>query len=249
VPKHTRYFVALPFAIVLASYFAIFLGDDVLDALAGTENSYFELAGAFAFLGASCAWIGAFLLSRGQPLATLVRVSYLVLALLFFLAAGEELSWGQHLIGYETPERLVVTNRQHEANVHNLEFLRGGPNRLFSVFWFGFTIVVPLLAWLWPAARRRFGRWFPVLPVAFGALFAFNYAASKAAETLATDREHHAVVEIKESNLGILFLVVALYAAFELWTARERSTLAPLVAEGVADPAAASELGRTIAPS
>jgi type IV secretory pathway VirB2 component (pilin) len=33
---------------------------------------------------------------------------------------GEELSWGQRLLGFTGPEALAEHNRQHEFNVHNL---------------------------------------------------------------------------------------------------------------------------------
>ena len=34
--------------------------------------------------------------------------------------AGEEVSWGQRILGFEGPERLVEANIQSEANLHNL---------------------------------------------------------------------------------------------------------------------------------
>lgn len=50
-----------------------------------------------------------------------------LLALWFFLGAmvciafaGEEASWGQHWIGWESPEYFAENNRQGETNVHNL---------------------------------------------------------------------------------------------------------------------------------
>jgi hypothetical protein len=39
----------------------------------------------------------------------------------FLLAAGEEISWGQRLIGFETPEVLLEVNDQDEFNLHNIE--------------------------------------------------------------------------------------------------------------------------------
>ena len=41
-------------------------------------------------------------------------------ALLFFLAAGEEISWGQRIIGWESGEFFQENNQQVETNVHNL---------------------------------------------------------------------------------------------------------------------------------
>lgn len=42
-------------------------------------------------------------------------------ALLFFLVAGEEVSWGQRLWDLPTPEELRALNVQGELNLHNLD--------------------------------------------------------------------------------------------------------------------------------
>lgn len=41
-------------------------------------------------------------------------------ALGMFGIAGEEISWGQRLLGLETPESLAAVNHQNEINVHNI---------------------------------------------------------------------------------------------------------------------------------
>jgi hypothetical protein len=45
---------------------------------------------------------------------------YLLLSLGLFFLIGEELSWGQRMIGWETPESLVAINKQDETNLHNI---------------------------------------------------------------------------------------------------------------------------------
>jgi len=44
-----------------------------------------------------------------------------MLGLLLFVAAGEEISWGQRIFGIETPEYFKENNLQSETNLHNLE--------------------------------------------------------------------------------------------------------------------------------
>ncbi len=45
----------------------------------------------------------------------------LMLGIFGFIAMiGEEISWGQHWLGFATPESLSEINLQHEANLHNL---------------------------------------------------------------------------------------------------------------------------------
>lgn len=51
---------------------------------------------------------------------TLTAAAYVLLCLGFFFIAGEEISWGQRILGFEGPEALVVANVQDEANLHNL---------------------------------------------------------------------------------------------------------------------------------
>ena len=43
-----------------------------------------------------------------------------VFCILFFFAAGEEISWGQRIFGWETGEYFKERNAQKETNVHNL---------------------------------------------------------------------------------------------------------------------------------
>ena len=45
---------------------------------------------------------------------------YLGAAIAFFWASGEEISWGQHMLGTETPDWLAKINGQNETNLHNI---------------------------------------------------------------------------------------------------------------------------------
>ncbi len=44
----------------------------------------------------------------------------MVAGLLFFWGAGEELSWGQHILKFGTPDWLAEINGQRETNLHNI---------------------------------------------------------------------------------------------------------------------------------
>jgi hypothetical protein len=43
-----------------------------------------------------------------------------VLAIMLFFASGEEISWGQRILGIKSPEFFQKNNAQHETNIHNL---------------------------------------------------------------------------------------------------------------------------------
>ena len=47
---------------------------------------------------------------------------YLLFALFFFFFAMEEISWGQQLLGFSTPEFWRVRNAQDELTLHNYDF-------------------------------------------------------------------------------------------------------------------------------
>ncbi len=68
-----------------------------------------------------------------------------ILACVYF--AGEELSWGQWIFGWQTPETLRALNVQGETNLHNLSpWLDKKPRSLVELFILAAGLVLPL--WL-----------------------------------------------------------------------------------------------------
>lgn len=54
------------------------------------------------------------------------KILAIIFVLVCFVSFGEELSWGQRLIGFDTPSWCRHINRQGEFNLHNLRALSGG---------------------------------------------------------------------------------------------------------------------------
>ena len=73
----------------------------------------------------------------------------LLVALFCLFVAGEEISWGQRLIGYTPPEMFLEHNRQQEFNLHNMV----PPRVYFSGALLGFGVLMPL-AWRGASLRR-----------------------------------------------------------------------------------------------
>lgn len=91
----------------------------------GREDGILEQATALLFLAASVmSIIVAWSLFRKPrlPDPTNLRraVWHLLIGLFFFLCFGEEISWGQRILGFETPEGIKKINVQDEMNLHNL---------------------------------------------------------------------------------------------------------------------------------
>lgn len=64
------------------------------------------------------------------------------LAIGVVFVAGEEISWGQRIFGWATPESIAALNAQNETNIHN--FLLG--DQIAAVYW-GLMLLVPLHLW------------------------------------------------------------------------------------------------------
>jgi hypothetical protein len=222
-------YIAIAIYIALA-YASLGMGNNVL-AVTIPEDHYFELAGAFSFLVTSLSFFYGFRVARKTLekswVSLIKQLVYLGLALLFLFGAGEEISWGQRILGFQTPESLSQVNRQEEFNLHNLSTWEASafldPDRLFDIFWFLFAVLTPAVALVVPSFKRFAGQFIPIVFWGIGVLFLYNYLWAKLAKTLfsaAYTFERisfpQAVQEIKESNYAIIFILVGLYAIWDL---------------------------------
>lgn len=114
-------------ALILGTIFAVliitvgvYLYDKTFFALTyAVEDGIVEYATAvfLFFCFAVLATQALSLTGKGRRLAAGCTVLY---ALLFFFAAGEEVSWGQRIFGWESSEFFLERNYQAETNIHNL---------------------------------------------------------------------------------------------------------------------------------
>ena len=217
-------------AYITLTYPVLAMGNNWI-SIALPEDHYFELVGAFAFLVTSILFFYGFILARRTLDASWVSLAkkliYLGLALLFFFGAGEEISWGQRILGFATPETLSQINRQEEFNLHNLSAWEASdfldPDRLFDIFWFLFAVLTPAVALVVPSFKRFAGQFIPIVFWGMSLLFLYNYLWAKLAKVLfkaayAFERVPfpQAIQEIKESNYAIIFILVGFFAIWDL---------------------------------
>ncbi|MFP6681009.1 MAG: hypothetical protein VCB07_02300 [Gammaproteobacteria bacterium] len=94
--------------------------------------------------------IGVKLLRTASRLPTMrlrVWVLFITLGCVYF--AGEELSWGQHLFGWGTPEYLEALNDQEETNMHNISSWFDQKPRMLLEIW------VLVGGVIWPFVRDK----------------------------------------------------------------------------------------------
>ncbi len=107
------------------------------------EDGLFEWIQFAGYLAASImgAGVAIRLWRGGRRWASLL---YLLFALGAFAVAGDEIAWGQRLLGLTTPERLNEINRQQELTFHNI----GSLQDLFNVLQLLVGLYGSLVAWL-----------------------------------------------------------------------------------------------------
>jgi len=79
----------------------------------------------------------------------------LVLGLLLFMAAGEEISWGQRILGIKSSEYFLKHNAQGETNLHNLVVDGVKLNKL--IFSIGLTIAMGVYLLVFPVLYKYHG--------------------------------------------------------------------------------------------
>jgi len=95
-------------------------------------------------------------------------LTWILLTLVFFFAAGEEISWGQRLFGVESSEFFLQNNIQGETNFHNL--IVEGKNlnilifsRLMFLCLFIYFVLSRILVWKIPFIHDLFEKFnFPL---------------------------------------------------------------------------------------
>ncbi|MEQ8899118.1 MAG: hypothetical protein RID23_18710 [Roseovarius sp.] len=142
-------------AIICVISYIIHLWDPVyFAAVYAFEDRLVEYGTALFLLLASGILVSNALSLRAKGL-TLAAVLTALYALLFFLGAGEEVSWGQRIFGWESSEFFQENNKQMETNFHNL--VVGGTHLTKTIFGSGLTAVILLYLIALPLLYPRVG--------------------------------------------------------------------------------------------
>ena len=140
---------------VLMLTIGISMWDKIYFALKfAAEDGVVEYGTAIALLISSIVLFKNGLSIKGRAGALAVSLTFFY-SLLFFFGAGEEISWGQRIFGWETSEAMKEINRQDETNLHNIEF--GGVALTKHLFGPVLTVVILLYLVALPLLYPRVG--------------------------------------------------------------------------------------------
>lgn len=210
------------FLIILTCYLVYPLLDEGLIYTVGIEDGVFEQLTFCCFLIACIFYLKAFMKNR--------NFFYLLFFLLFLFGAMEEISWGQRVFSYPTPEILRKINVQNEFTFHNIEFFNStnfdntrkqGLSKLFTVnflyilFCFSYGFMLPLFTFI--NSKFRFfceNIGFPIPPLVIGIFFIFNWILFKFFSYLFYDptlpeQYIDTLVEIMEFSTAYIFAIIS----------------------------------------
>ena len=84
------------------------------------------------------------------------KIGVLGFVVIFFFGAGEEISWGQRILGIESSKYFLENNAQKEMNLHNMVVNGTKVNKVIFSQLLTFVLVIYLL--ILPVLYRKFGK-------------------------------------------------------------------------------------------
>ena len=130
--------IAAAFVLIHASYLLVYHLAPAFFALHTQEDGPFEYAQALFYLISSILFMT--LLRRGDPLPR--RVWLIVFALGFLFIAGDEISWGQRILGFHV-KAVEEGSVQGEFNLHNF-YSPFSPSRMLTIISLSFGVLLPI---------------------------------------------------------------------------------------------------------
>jgi len=134
--------ILVTISVVSGIFFIIMSADPIAYRRMIAEDGVIEYGSALMWFFSALVLSLTFLMTKTKT--TIFIVAHILLIAFFIVCAGEEISWGQRIYGFEVPKGLIAINVQNEATLHNI-----GSTSIFSNAFFlltiGFFIVYPML--------------------------------------------------------------------------------------------------------
>jgi len=185
-----------------------------------TEDGLFENLAAMCFFTASIFFFRTYLLSR--------NLFFLFLFVIFLFGAGEEISWGQRIFNFNTPDILYEINEQRETNIHNIYLVNASESRhgvakllsitfLYKLFWLFYCVILPIGIFFWESLSMLTQKIrLPVPPFILGGFFLINWMIFRTTLSFLlppnmSNMYYWGITEIRETNSAFLFMMLSIY--------------------------------------
>jgi len=221
---HLKIFVIVVIAVTALSYSVYYFFEPAVVADLGDEDKFFEWWTAISLFMSSFICFYLFIRSK--------NVFFILLALAFFFGGGEEISWGQRIFGFKTPELLDEVNAQHEFSFHNIEIFNSSDrngnmkhgfarllevNFLFRLFMMVYGIVLPFVVFHVKLIRKFTEKIkMPIPPIGIGIFFFINWFIFRILHVYVLSSQYglqylDSASEIFECVGAFILLIVSIY--------------------------------------
>jgi hypothetical protein len=222
--KYLKFYITAVVLVIILSYSVYIFFDVKTVSNLGAEDHFFEWLTPIFFWIASALFFMIFLKTK--------NLFFLILAIAMFIGAGEEISWGQRIFGFKTPEELNKVNVQGEFNFHNIAIFHGvnsqkkpvyGLKRIFEInFLFRLStmlcgIILPFCVYHFKLISRLTTKFhIPVPPISIGLFFFINWFVFWVLHSFLLPKDSpqsyiNASEEIFECIASFILLVISLY--------------------------------------
>ena len=210
---------------------AIFVADPLTSQALTREDNWVENLTVVWFLLAGLLLLVTALVERSFFRCCV----YILGAMAMVFAAGEEISWGQRIFGFATPDFLMHLNDQKEFTVHNIV------NKSFDMIYMNGTMILCMAtsAAFFCRKDRLFGIPLPSILLMLGFLIVISYESGENLRELSGEsfREYLTGVKrsfgfilVEEKGLLLLFLIFTLLSRQLELTIASAATLALVLA-------------------
>lgn len=222
--KTTRFYVFFALVYIVISYSVYFLFDREVICQLGREDNFFEYLTAICFLASSLFFLLCYFSGKNS--------FFLLLSIVMLIGSGEEVSWGQRMFGYSTPDFMREINVQREFTLHNIEFFNGkgsehnikigfkrliSINFLYKLFWLLYCVLLPVASILFSSVFEFLRRIkLPVPPLTIGIFFLINWLIFRITLSFILPsgesmQYYDTIAEIRECSSALLFMTTSFY--------------------------------------
>jgi hypothetical protein len=222
--KYLKFYITSVILFIVLSFSVYIFFDVKTVSNLGSEDHFFECLTAILFLMTAIIFFMGFLKSKS--------LFFLIVAIVMFLGSGEEISWGQRIFGFKTPDTIEKINAQGEFTFHNIVIFnsvdfKGNPkhcfarlleiNFLFKLCTLLFGIVLPFCVYHFKfVSRMTMKIHIPIPPISIGFFFFIGWVTSWTLHSFILPKDSPneyfvAAVEIYECTASFILLVISLY--------------------------------------
>ena len=130
------FLTVLAIGIMAVSGYAHLANQDLLGYLVLEDGVFENLTAVLLLLGGGFVFYRFFKNKKGKGIWW--KLFQVVFGLILWFGFAQEISWGQRIIGFDTPEFFQKHNKQYEVGIHNLTYGEFSVNRW--IFSFGLSI-------------------------------------------------------------------------------------------------------------